>query len=80
LLLVALVSLLLTFWRMRRRMHTRGDPFGQAVVELALVFWFGALANFVFTPLLQNLLAAGYLWWAAGVAFNQDAYADRVTG
>jgi len=46
------------------------------------VFWVGALANFVFTPLLQNLLAAGYLWWVAGVAFNQDAYhgpGDKVT-
>jgi len=59
-------------------MVARCDPFGQALVELALVFWVGALANFVFTPLLQNLLAAGYLWWVAGVAFNQDAYADKV--
>ncbi len=82
LLLVALTSLLLTFWRMRCGMRSRGDLFGRAVVELALVFWFGAMADFVFTPLLQNLLAAGYLWWVAGVAFNQDAYAgeaDRVT-
>ena len=79
LLLVVLLSLLLTFWRMRSGMRSRGDPFGQAVVELALVFWVGALANFVFTPLLQNLLAAGYLWWVAGVAFNQDAYADGMT-
>ncbi len=77
LLLVALLSLLLTFWRMRRGMLSRGDLFGRAVVELALVLWVGALADFVFTPLLQNLLAAGYLWWAAGVAFNQDAYAPR---
>jgi O-antigen ligase len=79
-LLVALLSLLLTFWRMRRRMLSRGNPFGQAAVELALILWAGAMADFVFTPLLQNLLAAGYLWWVAGVAFNQDAYADRETG
>lgn len=80
LLLVTLLSLLRAFWRMRRRMTARGDPWGQAVVELALVLWVGALANFVFTPLLQNLLAAGFLWWVAGVAFNQDAYAPRADG
>jgi hypothetical protein len=77
LLLLALASLLLTLWRMRSRMRSRGDPAGQALVELALILWLGAMADFIFTPLLQNLLAAGYLWWAAGVAFNQDAYAPR---
>lgn len=76
LLLVTLMSLLFTFWRMRRGMCSRGDPYGRAVVEVALILWAGAMADFVFTPLLQNLLAAGYLWWAAGVAFNQDAYYD----
>ncbi len=79
LLLVALLSLLLTFWRMRSRRNARNDTWGRAVTELALVLWVGAMADFIFTPLLQNLLAAGYLWWVAGVAFNQDAYADRVT-
>lgn len=84
LLLIALLSLILTLWRMRGRMVERNDVWGRAVMELAMVLWIGAMADFVFTPLLQNLLAAGYLWWVAGVAFNQDAYApradDRVTG
>lgn len=75
LLLATLVSLLLVFWRMRGRMSARGDEWGRAAAELALVLWIGAMADFVFTPLLQNLLAAGYLWWVAGVALNQDAYA-----
>lgn len=74
LLLAALTALLLALWRIRQRMLARGDLYGRVVVEIALVFWVGALADFVFTPLLQNLLAAGYLWWAAGVALHQDAY------
>jgi len=78
LLLIALLSLVLTLWRMRGRMVARHDAWGRAVMELAMVLWIGAMADFVFTPLLQNLLAAGYLWWVAGVAFNQDAYAPRV--
>lgn len=73
LLLAALVSLALTLLRMRRGLSVRGDPYGRALVELALVLWIGAMADFVFTPLLQNLLAAGYLWWAAGVAFHEGA-------
>lgn len=80
---LALLSLVLTLWRMRRGMDRRGDAFGRALVELAMVLWIGAMADFVFTPLLQNLLAAGYLWWAAGVAFHEDAKAgvgDKVTG
>jgi hypothetical protein len=77
LLLIALLSLVLTLWRMRGRMVARDDTWGRAVMELAMVLWLGAMADFVFTPLLQNLLAAGYLWWVAGVAFNQDAYAPR---
>jgi hypothetical protein len=44
------------------------------MAELAIVFWIGAMADFVVTPLLQNLLAAGTLWWIAGVAFHLDAY------
>ncbi len=82
LLLLALLSLVLTLWRMRRGMNSRGDAIGRALVELAMVLWIGAMADFVFTPLLQNLLAAGYLWWAAGVAFHEDSYAgagDRMT-
>lgn len=75
LLLAALLSLLVTLWRIRNRMNARGDPWGRAAAELAMVLWLGAMADFIFTPLLQNLLAAGYLWWAAGLAFNQDAYA-----
>ncbi len=83
LLLVALLSLLLTLWRMRGRRIAANDLWGRAVMELAMVLWIGAMADFIFTPLLQNLLAAGYLWWVAGLAFNQDAFApradDRVT-
>lgn len=82
LLLLALLSLVLTLWRMRCGMTSRGDAYGRALVELAMVLWIGAMADFVFTPLLQNLLAAGYLWWVAGVAFHEDAQAgagDRVT-
>jgi hypothetical protein len=75
LLLMALLSLVLTLWRMRSGMNDRGDVRGRALMELAMVLWIGAMADFVFTPLLQNLLAAGYLWWAAGVAFHEDAYA-----
>lgn len=74
LLLIMLASLVLTLWRMRKRMLARGDPWGRAMTEVALVLWVGAMADFVFTPLLQNLLAAGYLWWIAGVAFHEDAY------
>lgn len=71
LLLLALLALLATLARMRRGMDARGDLPGRVLVELALVLWVGAMADFVFTPLLQNLLAAGYLWWAAGVAFHE---------
>lgn len=74
LLLITLGALLAALWRMRSRASSRGDPWSVAVVELALVFWIGAMVDFVFTPLLQNLLAAGYLWWAAGTAFHHDIY------
>ncbi len=77
LLLAALLSLVLTLWRMRRRMDRGDDVWGRALMELAMVLWIGAMADFVFTPLLQNLLAAGYLWWAAGVAFHEDANASE---
>ncbi len=72
LLLQALVfaALLQTLWRLRQQRLARGDVLGRVLAELALIFWLGALADFVFTPLLQNLLAAGYLWWAAGVAVS----------
>lgn len=77
LLLIVLFSLLATLWRLRRRRLAGGDWWGQALIELALVFWFGALVDFIVTPLLQNLLAAGHLWFIAGVAFHLEAYADE---
>ncbi len=72
----ALVALLATLWRIRGRQRAVADGWGQAMAELAIVFWIGAMADFVVTPLLQNLLAAGALWWIAGVAFHLDAYED----
>jgi O-antigen ligase len=76
LLLAVLASLVLTLWRMSQRARVGRDPIGQTLAELALVLWIGAMADFIFTPLLQNVLAAGYLWWIAGVAFHEDAYAS----
>lgn len=76
LLLIALVSLLATLWRLRRRRLARSDLWGLALTELALVFWFGAMVDFIVTPLLQNLLAAGHLWFIAGVAFHLDTYGN----
>lgn len=73
LLLVALTSLMLTLWRMRSRGRADGRLWALFLAELALVYWAGALVDFIVTPLLQNLLAAGYLWTAAGLAFAQDA-------
>jgi hypothetical protein len=74
LLAAALVALLATLWRIRHRRRSAADAWGTAMAELAIVFWIGAMADFVVTPLLQNLLAAGTLWWIAGVAFHLDAY------
>lgn len=73
LLLAALTALMAALWRIRRRLRGLGDLVGVTVAELAFIYWFGALADFVVTPLLQNLLAAGYLWMIAGVAFHLDA-------
>ena len=55
LLLAALLALLLTLWRMR----AHGDVWVRAAAELALVLWIGAMADFVFTPLLQNSVGRG---------------------
>ncbi len=74
LLAAALLALLTTLWRIRRRRRSAADSWGAAMAELAIVFWIGAMADFVVTPLLQNLLAAGTLWWIAGAAFHLDAY------
>lgn len=74
LLLLTLVSLCATLWRMRQRRRAQGDRAGQALSELALVMWAGALAVFTVTPLMQNFLVAGYLWLLAGLAFHLDAY------
>ena len=73
LLLIMLLSLLATLWRMRRRQQQRGDLPAQLLTEVALVTWAGALAVFIVTPLIQNFLVASYLWLIAGLAFHLDA-------
>jgi hypothetical protein len=73
LLLILLASLMVTLWRIRGRMRMHGDPWAMVLVELAIIYWAGALVDFIVTPLLQNLLAAGYLWMIAGIAFHLDA-------
>lgn len=76
LLFALLTALLAALWRIRASLPARGDPggWGQTLVEVAFVLWLGAMAVFIVTPLLQNLLAAGYLWAIAGMAFHLDAY------
>jgi O-antigen ligase len=74
LLLIMLLSLLATLWRMRQRRRQRGDLPAQILTEVAFVTWMGALAVFVVTPLIQNFLVASYLWLIAGLAFHLDAY------
>jgi hypothetical protein len=74
LLLIVLLSLLATLWRMRTRQHQRGDEAAKLLTEVALVWWAGALAVFIVTPLMQNFLVASYLWLLAGIAFYLDAY------
>ena len=73
LLLIMLLSLIVTLWRMRRRQQQRGDLPAQMLTEVALVTWAGALAVFIVTPLIQNFLVASYLWLIAGLAFHLDA-------
>ena len=73
LLLVMLLSLVATFWRMRKRQQQRGDLPAQMLTEIALLTWAGALAVFIVTPLIQNFLVASYLWLVAGLAFHLDA-------
>jgi O-antigen ligase len=74
LLLLVLISLVATLWRIRRRLRAAGDPAAATLVEIALVTWIGALAVFAVTPLMQNFLVASYLWLIAGLAFHLDAY------
>lgn len=74
LLLIMLLSLLATLWRMRQRRRLRGDLPAQILTEVALVTWVGALAVFIVTPLIQNFLVASYLWLIAGLAFHLDAF------
>lgn len=76
-LLIVLVSLLATLWRMRERQRLRGDGSAQLLTEVALVTWVGALAVFIVTPLIQNFLVASYLWLIAGIAFHLDAYTGQ---
>lgn len=73
LLLMVLLSLVATLWRMRQRQKARGDAGGTVLVEAALVTWLGALAVFAVTPLMQNFLVAAYLWLIAGLAFHVDS-------
>ena len=73
LLLIMLLSLIVTLWRMRSRQQQRGDPPAQMLTEVALVTWAGALAVFIVTPLIQNFQVASYLWLIAGLAFHLDA-------
>lgn len=80
LLLLLLLSLVATLWRMRQRQMALGDAAGTVLVEVALVTWLGALAVFAVTPLMQNFLVAAYLWLAAGLAFHLDAYARSAPG
>lgn len=74
LLLIVLLSLLATLWRLRQRQRARGDSFAQMVTEVALVLWVGAMAVFAVTPLMQNFLVASYLWLMVGFAFHLEAY------
>lgn len=79
LLLIVLLSLVATLWRMRQRQLAAGDAGGKLLVEVALVTWLGALAVFAVTPLMQNFLVAAYLWLIAGLAFHVDAYRGDVS-
>lgn len=81
LILLAAVSLSLvaTLWRLRQKRRRLGDTAAQALIEWGLVVWIGALAVFVVTPLLQNMLVAGYLWLIAGLAFHVEAYSQTVS-
>ena len=74
LLTACLAALLRTLLHMRSQRHARGDRWGELLATLAVILWAGAIADFIFTPLLQNMLAAGYLWFAAGLALQYDAY------
>ena len=74
LLFVALGSLLATLWRLRKKRRALGDPWGAMLAEIALVLWIGVMVDFIVTPLLQNFMSIGYLWFIAGVAFHFDAY------
>ena len=74
LLVVALGSLLATLWRLRKKRRALGDPWGAMLAEIALVLWIGVMVDFIVTPLLQNFMSVGYLWFIAGVAFHFDAY------
>ena len=78
LLLVVLLSLVATLWRIRQRQKASGDAGGTVLAEVALVTWLGALAVFAVTPLMQNFLVAAYLWLVAGLAFHLDAYRGAV--
>ena len=78
LLLVVLLSLVATLWRIRQRQKASGDTGGTVLAEVALVTWLGALAVFAVTPLMQNFLVAAYLWLVAGLAFHLDAYRGAV--
>lgn len=80
LLLVMLLSLVATLWRMRQRRRAANDTGGALLAEVALVTWLGALAVFAVTPLMQNFLVAAYLWLIAGLAFHLDAYPRAVSG
>lgn len=80
LLLLALLSLTATLWRMRRRQKVSGDRGGTALTEAALITWLGALAVFAVTPLMQNFLVAACLWLMAGLAFHLDAYRATAKG
>lgn len=74
LLLVLLLSLMATLWRLRQKNRRTGDRWAQALTEVAFIAWAGALAVFTVTPLMQNFLVASYLWLLAGFAFHLDAY------
>lgn len=77
LLLITLFSLVATLWRLRERQRRRGDLFAQRLTELIFIIWVGTLVVFMVTPLLQNMLVAGYLWLLAGFALHMDAYRPK---